>query len=467
MPQMVKAVCPGCQNVLRIPADWISRSVRCKRCGCGFVVKGKSAGASPPAVPVATSGSGGRAPRHPKGSDPASAGHVAQENALQAGQGRRPHMPPQALPAPPAQSRWSGSLWKGASVGVGVLVVTCVATVLAWPWLSALMKPPPAVPPPIVSDAGPAVTQSKPPVKKDDPGSASKPPDKAPEQTTKSLDPNPKNPEKTVKPSPPAKKPVDNAPVKPAPEPIKKPEPPLDPDMADPRLVQAIFDELNVPVIRGESSLRDFVPSPFSTKNLVDYKRPAGKSPLQEATEKARNLMRRQQFEIDRLRIEYPALPNETRFKQQILVDEEKVAGLMGTLNDALDDLKKAGDSRGQESSKRYQANYDYILARSQAPVGVPLGIQLSPRTDAQGIAAAREGPQRLAHDAAKEPAGRQSRQGPGQECQEDPRQARPGQPRHPLGGARPPRQLDVAGPRMAVRQGAWALTEPRWAAVS
>jgi hypothetical protein len=49
MSAKVRATCPGCQTVLRIPADWADRAVKCKRCGA--VVPGKPKPA-PPAKPV-------------------------------------------------------------------------------------------------------------------------------------------------------------------------------------------------------------------------------------------------------------------------------------------------------------------------------------------------------------------------------------------------------------------------------
>ena len=33
MNAAVQATCPGCQRVLRIPADWLGRTMRCKFCG--------------------------------------------------------------------------------------------------------------------------------------------------------------------------------------------------------------------------------------------------------------------------------------------------------------------------------------------------------------------------------------------------------------------------------------------------
>ncbi len=31
--QVVQATCPGCKAVLRIPADWLHKPIRCKNCG--------------------------------------------------------------------------------------------------------------------------------------------------------------------------------------------------------------------------------------------------------------------------------------------------------------------------------------------------------------------------------------------------------------------------------------------------
>ena len=49
MPAKVRATCPGCQTVLRIPADWADRPVKCKKCGA--VMQGKPA--ARPAAPSA------------------------------------------------------------------------------------------------------------------------------------------------------------------------------------------------------------------------------------------------------------------------------------------------------------------------------------------------------------------------------------------------------------------------------
>lgn len=48
MSAKVRATCPGCQTVLRIPAEWADRSVKCKKCGA--VVHGQPKGNPKPVV---------------------------------------------------------------------------------------------------------------------------------------------------------------------------------------------------------------------------------------------------------------------------------------------------------------------------------------------------------------------------------------------------------------------------------
>ncbi len=54
MPQVLQAKCPGCNKVLRIPADWVNQSIRCKHCGMIVQVKSKPApaNAAEPLAPI-------------------------------------------------------------------------------------------------------------------------------------------------------------------------------------------------------------------------------------------------------------------------------------------------------------------------------------------------------------------------------------------------------------------------------
>lgn len=56
MTQVVQATCPGCKNILRIPADWIAQPIRCKHCGLVMQARQPAASAhvtAPPPVPAA------------------------------------------------------------------------------------------------------------------------------------------------------------------------------------------------------------------------------------------------------------------------------------------------------------------------------------------------------------------------------------------------------------------------------
>ncbi|MEI7686465.1 MAG: hypothetical protein WCL32_15710, partial [Planctomycetota bacterium] len=47
---IVQAKCPHCGNVLRIPADWLERPMRCKHCKNTFQAKAKGPVDPPPAA---------------------------------------------------------------------------------------------------------------------------------------------------------------------------------------------------------------------------------------------------------------------------------------------------------------------------------------------------------------------------------------------------------------------------------
>lgn len=53
MSATVQATCPGCRNVLRIPADWADRALKCKKCGTVVQARKRTAAASPASLPTA------------------------------------------------------------------------------------------------------------------------------------------------------------------------------------------------------------------------------------------------------------------------------------------------------------------------------------------------------------------------------------------------------------------------------
>ena len=52
MAQVVQATCPGCKKVLRIPTDWIHKTLRCKKCGVSLTVEGSGSRFREVAQPV-------------------------------------------------------------------------------------------------------------------------------------------------------------------------------------------------------------------------------------------------------------------------------------------------------------------------------------------------------------------------------------------------------------------------------
>jgi hypothetical protein len=47
MSAVIQATCPGCKKLLRLPADWVNQSIRCKQCGTVVQVKKRSTATTP------------------------------------------------------------------------------------------------------------------------------------------------------------------------------------------------------------------------------------------------------------------------------------------------------------------------------------------------------------------------------------------------------------------------------------
>ena len=72
------------------------------------------------------------------------------------------------------------------------------------------------------------------------------------------------------------------------------------------------------------------------------------------------------------LKEEYRKPSNDASFKNQIAGDERKIADMLFTLQSELEDLKAAGANAATgraKASKRWQANYDFTLARLEAKI--------------------------------------------------------------------------------------------------
>src|SRR5437588_6602059 len=94
----------------------------------------------------------------------------------------------------------------------------------------------------------------------------------------------------------------------------------------------------------------------------MDKYRNDTKSPLRSAVEKAIQVLSKQQAF---LRDEHKGEGDDAQIKKRILEFQKKeLAPVESELNDALEELRKAGEEKDKEISKRWRANYDYVLAR-------------------------------------------------------------------------------------------------------
>jgi hypothetical protein len=194
--------------------------------------------------------------------------------------------------------------------------------------------------------------------------------------------------------------PEDGAPFDPSePPPLEVVLPGVATDKTSERIVKAVLAQVGTPAVKpsmqNEELRYDALP-PFIPAKLKGYEDGDGKesTPLRQAVRKARaalwaiagggeppelradvtnekrglkginlSVLREDGFRAP------PPVPNqETAFKNRIMENERQVARMMGRLNEALEELKAAGEMREAEP-KRWQANYDFITARVEAQI--------------------------------------------------------------------------------------------------
>jgi len=161
------------------------------------------------------------------------------------------------------------------------------------------------------------------------------------------------------------------------------------------KLVEAVLDQIGTPPIKvtHEMPLRYDALPPFPAASLKKYEddSPNPNSPLRPAVTNARAILwaiypdpgqapQSLKVEVLKARRDYPVNLNilkdgyrapagrgEKQFKDRVEEDERRVARIMGALEDALSQLRdsKVVEARAMES-KRWQANYDFMLARVQ-----------------------------------------------------------------------------------------------------
>jgi hypothetical protein len=138
---------------------------------------------------------------------------------------------------------------------------------------------------------------------------------------------------------------------------IQPPPSPSGSETADKKLVSEILRQIDViPPIKEPKDGSPFINPealpPFSAA-VIDKYRDDPNSPLRQAVENAIKVLTKQQA-----------------FKQAILDYQKKeVAPVESELSDALEELEKAGEAKDKETSKRWRANYEYVLARLKARI--------------------------------------------------------------------------------------------------
>jgi hypothetical protein len=220
MIAVVQASCPGCKNVLRIPAEWVYQPIRCKQ--CGLVSHAKQPAPIPlpvpqsrqlvaPTVPQAAVATLVTAP--PNGVKAPAAIPLATpvrtgDNGSSFGFDDL-NSPDDTTSARPRRRR--GTLWTGPVVLLGVLLIAGGVLAANWSRVSPLLFP---------DDTRQAAKNPEPEVKEKEPVKKPEQQPEKPNDTSKKPDDPPK------KPDDPTKKPDD---------PVKKPEDPPRPVGAFPR----------------------------------------------------------------------------------------------------------------------------------------------------------------------------------------------------------------------------------------
>jgi hypothetical protein len=138
--------------------------------------------------------------------------------------------------------------------------------------------------------------------------------------------------------------------------------------------VATILKEIDVPPIKAAQEdmvLKFEALPPFSSKTLEEYGAVGGTTALREVVEKARGLLQKLNTSPEmRLQEEFRAPAEETSFKKEMTAKGKEVARLIARLQGVLDELKSPEIvALRKKEPKRWQANYDYILARVEAQI--------------------------------------------------------------------------------------------------
>jgi hypothetical protein len=143
-------------------------------------------------------------------------------------------------------------------------------------------------------------------------------------------------------------------------------------NVASPTLLTDALKEIDLPPLiltkpRQPGGLKAQSLPPILARKMSAYKADKGESDLAKAvTEavKALNAHFTDQYRASVYKDRYKAQAQDNQFKNMVITDQKKASGSLLVLNEILEKLKEAGKERDKEENKRWQANYDYVLAR-------------------------------------------------------------------------------------------------------
>jgi hypothetical protein len=142
---------------------------------------------------------------------------------------------------------------------------------------------------------------------------------------------------------------------------------------ADKDLIAGILDDVDriPPLRKSQERLQRLMPetlSFLSVKVMEAYKDDGKSTPFRDAIRKTIKQLQDEQI-AGSFMDEFRGKGNDAAIKERILAQQRKPAIIQSDLEEALLDLKKAGEERDREPSRRWQATYDYLLALLQARI--------------------------------------------------------------------------------------------------
>jgi hypothetical protein len=138
---------------------------------------------------------------------------------------------------------------------------------------------------------------------------------------------------------------------------------------ADLALVRSILKDISFPplkVAKDQKPLSAEALPPFPAETLKEYARDGEATPLRAEVQKARDLLG--DIAAKHMLNDHYAAIAEGPLKKQVKDNQMQVAKVIGELMDESDALKAVADHRKDET-RRWQASYDYVVARMEAQI--------------------------------------------------------------------------------------------------